>query len=144
MKGNIVLAAAVFAAGINIASIILVLGVQSALNDAMLRLDASVKTHAKSVEQAGAAAGVPIGKALVRLTNAVGKHAGAIEHAGENISRPQVTIKGPVDIAQPVRIEGPRKDGSLPVNARLDIAQPLRIEGPRKDGSLPVNARLAK
>ncbi len=57
MKGNIVLAAAVFAVGIIFASIILVLGIQSALNDAMLKLDASVRTHAKSVEQAGAAAG---------------------------------------------------------------------------------------
>ncbi|WP_256478987.1 hypothetical protein [Chroococcidiopsis sp. CCMEE 29] len=42
MKGNIVLAAAVFATGIILASIILVLGIQSALNDAMLHLDASV------------------------------------------------------------------------------------------------------
>ena len=42
MKGNIVLAAAVFAAGIIIASIILVFGIQSALNDAMLHLLAHV------------------------------------------------------------------------------------------------------
>lgn len=90
MKGNIVLAAAVFAAGIIIASIILVFGIQSALNDAMLHLDASVRTHAKSVER-----------------------------AGENISRLQLTIKGPVDIAQPIRIEGTRKDGSVLVNARI-------------------------
>ena len=119
MKGNIVLAAAVFAAGIIIASIILVLGIQSALNDAMLHLDASVRTHAKSVEQAGAAAGVPIRAAVVGLTNTVGKHAESVEQAGETISRLQITIKGPVDIGQPIRIEGPGKDGSLPVNARL-------------------------
>ena len=119
MKGNIVLAAAVFAAGIIIASIILVLGIQSALNDAMLHLDASVRTHAKSVEQAGAAAGVPIRAAVVGLTNTVGKHAESVEQAGETISRLQITIKGPVDIAQPIRIEGPGQDGSLPVNARL-------------------------
>jgi hypothetical protein len=35
MKGNIVLAAAVFASGIVIASIILVFGIQSALNNAI-------------------------------------------------------------------------------------------------------------
>ena len=120
MKGNIVLAAAVFAAGIILASIILVLGIQSALNDAMPHLDASVRTHAKSVEQAGAAAGVPIRAALVGLTNAVGKHAESVEQAGKTISRPQITIKDPVDIAQPIRISGPRPDSSLPVNARLD------------------------
>ena len=119
MKGNIVLAAAVFAAGVVIASIILVFGVQSALNDAMLHLDASVRSHAKSVEQAGAAAGVPIREAVVGLTDAVGKHASSVERAGETISRLHLTIKGPVDIAQPVRIEGPREDGSLPVNARI-------------------------
>ena len=90
MKGNIVLAAAVFAAGVIIASTILVFGIQSALNDAMLHLEASVQTHAKSVER-----------------------------AGETISRLQLTIKGPVDIAQPIRIEGPGQDGSLPVNAQL-------------------------
>ena len=119
MKGNIVLAAAVFAVGIIIASIILVLGVQSALNDAMLHLDASVRTHAKSVEQAGTAAGVPIREAVLGLTKAVGKHAESVEQAGETISRLQLTIKGPVNIAQPIRIEGSSKDGSLPVNARL-------------------------
>jgi len=110
MKGNIVLAAAVFAAGVIIASIILVFGIQSALNDAMLHLDASVQTHAKSVER-----------------------------AGETISRLQLTIKSPVDIAQPLRIEGTRKDGSVLVNA-----QPLRVEGTRKDGSVLVNARIAQ
>lgn len=108
MKGNIVLAAAVFAAGIILASIILVLGIQSALNDAMLHLDASVRTHAKSVEQAGAAVGVPIRAA-----------AESVEQVGKTISRLQITIKGPLDIAQPIRIKGPRQDGSLPVNARL-------------------------
>jgi len=108
MKGNIVLAAAVFAAGIILASIILVLGIKSALNDAMLHLDASVRTHAKSVEQAGTAAGGSIRAA-----------AESVEQASKTISRLQITIKGPLDIAQPIRIEGPRQDGSLPVNARL-------------------------
>lgn len=119
MKGNIVLAAAVFAAGIVIASIIFVSGVQSALNDAMPRLDASVRTHAKSVEQAGAAVGVPILKARDSLNAAVDKHANSIEQAGETISQLQVLMKGPVELAQPVRVEGPRKDGALPVTARL-------------------------
>jgi len=119
MKGNIVLAAAVFAAGVIIASIILVFGIQSALNDAMLHLDASVRTHTKSVEQAGATAGVPIREAVVGLTDDISKHARSVERAGETISRLQLTIKGPVDIAQPVRIEGSRKDGSVLVNARL-------------------------
>jgi len=119
MKGNIVLAAAIFAAGIVIASIILVSGVHSALNDVTPRLDASIRTHAKSVEQAGAAAGVPILKGLGSLSAAVGKHAGSVEQAGETISHPQVLMKGPVELGQPVRIEGPLKDGTLPVTARL-------------------------
>lgn len=144
MKGNIVLAAAVFAAGIIIASIILVLGIQSALNDAMLHLDASVRSHAKSVEQAGAAAGAPIREAVVGLTKAVGKHAESVEQAGETISRLQLTIKEPVDIAQPIRIEGPLQDGSLPVKGSVNVAQPIRIQGPGEDGSLPVRARIGK
>lgn len=119
MKGNIVLAATVFAVGIIIASIILISGVKSALNDAMLRLDTSVRTHANSVEQAGAQAGVPVQKAVVGLSDAVGKHAGAVERAGKTISRLQITVNGPVDVAQPVRIKGLREDGSLPVNVRL-------------------------
>jgi len=119
MKGNIVLAAAVFAAGMVIASIILVSGIQSALNDAMPRLDASVRTHAKSIEQAGAAVGIPILEARDTLNAAVDKHANSIEQAGETISHLQVLMKGPMELAQPVRVEGPRKDGALPVTARL-------------------------
>ena len=119
MKGNIVLAAAVFAAGIIIASIILIFGIKSALNDTLLHLDTSIRTHAQSVEQAGAAAGVPIQKAVVGLTNAVAKHAGAVERAGKTISRLHVTVNGPLELAQPVRIKGIREDGSVSVNARL-------------------------
>ena len=119
MKGNIVLAATVFAAGIIIASIILIFGVKSALNDAMLHFDTSVRTHAKSVEQAGAAAGMPIQEAVVSLTNAVGKHAGAVERAGKTISRPHITLNGPVEVAQPIRIKGLSEDRSLPVYVRI-------------------------
>ncbi len=119
MKGNIVLAATVFAAGIIIASIILISGVKSALNDAMLHLDTSVRTYTKSVEQAAAATRLPIQEAAGDLLDAIGKHAGAVERAGKTISRLQITVNGPVDIAQPVRIKGLREDGSLSVNVRL-------------------------
>lgn len=112
MKGNVVLASAIFASGIIIASIILVLGVKSALNDAMLHLDATVRTHAKSVEQAGSAVGAPIRSAAVGLTK-------TIEQADENVYSLQMTIKDPLKIAQPIQVKGPRQDGSLPVNARL-------------------------
>lgn len=130
MKGNIVLAAAIFASGIIIASIILVFGIQSALNNA--------------VEKTGAMASVRIREAVVSLIASVGKHAAAVEHAGKNISHIQLTVKNPVDIAQPIRIEGSRQDGSLPVNGLVNVAQPIRIQGPRKDGSLPVRARIGK
>lgn len=130
MKGNIVLAAAVFASGIVIASIILVFGIQSTLNNA--------------VEKAGAMAGVPIREAIVSLTASVGKHAAAVEQAGKTISHLQLTVKNPVDVAQPIRIEGSRQDGSLSVKGLVNVAQPIRIQGPREDGSLPVRARIGK
>ncbi len=130
MKGNIVLAAAIFASGIIIASIILVFGIQSALNNA--------------VEKAGAIASIRIREAVVSLSASVGKHAAAVEHAGKTISHLQLTVKNPVDLAQPIRIEGSRQDGSLPVNGLVNVAQPIRIQGPREDGSLPVRARIGK
>ncbi len=130
MKGNIVLAAAVFASGIVIASIILVFGIQSALNNA--------------IEKAGAMADVRIREAIVSLTASVGKHAAAVEHAGKTISHLQLTVKNPVAVAQPIRIEGSRQDGSLPVKGLVNVAQPIRIQGPREDGSLPVRARISK
>ena len=144
MKGNIVLAAAVFASGIIIASIILVFGIQSALNHAMLQIDASVRAHGKSVEKAGAMAGMPIREAIDSLSARVNQHATAVERAGKTISHLQLTVKNPVDIAQPIRIQGSRQDGSLPVKGLVNVAQPIRIQGPREDGSLPVRARIGK
>ncbi len=144
MKGNIVLAAAVFASGIVIASIILVVGIQSALNNAMLHFDASVRTHAKSVEKAGAMAAMSIREGIVSLNATVDKHAKAVENAGKTVSNLQLTVKKPLDLAQPIRIEGSRQDGSIPVKGFVNVAQPIRVQGPGKDGSLPVRARLGK
>jgi hypothetical protein len=110
----------------------------------MLHFDASVRAHAKSVEKAGAMAGVPIREAIVSLSATVDQHAEAVKQAGKTISHLQLTVKNPVDVAQPIRIEGSRQDGSLPVKGVVNIAQPIRIQGPREDGSLPVRARIGK
>ena len=155
MKGNIVVAAAVFAVGLIVAGGVLVLGAKWVADDAVGRVEAAARLHAQSVERAGAAAGVPIRDAMSGLTVAVDRHAGSvekggaaagepiragmaglaevvtkhagsiekaggsIEKAGDAISRPVVNIRDPIQVGQPIMIQGRNEDGSLPVNARI-------------------------
>lgn len=66
-----------------------------------------------------------IGAALIirdGLKLAAGSLAGSIDKHAQVMSglqRPVIKIESPLDIHQPVRIEGPREDGSLPVNATI-------------------------
>ena len=148
MKGNIVAAAAVFAIGLILAGGVLVLGAKWVADDAVGRIEAAARVHAESVERAGtaagapirdgmnsltltvdkhagavekagAAAGEPIRSGLAGLTEVVTRHAGAVEKAGDSISRPVVNIKDPINVRQPIMIQGRNADGSLPVNARI-------------------------
>ena len=148
MKGNVVVAAAVFAVGLIVAGGVLVLGAKWVTDDAVGRVEAAARLHAQSVERAGAAAGVPIRDAMTNLTVAVDKHAGSvekggaaagepirdglaglgkivtqhagsIEKAGDSISRPVVNIKDPINVGQPIMIQGRNEDGSLPVKATI-------------------------
>jgi hypothetical protein len=105
MRGNVVVAAVVFAAGMVVASLVLVLGIRLVADSALQRLDGSIQAHGQRVERSGVAAGVPIHDALSGLTVAMDKTAGSIQRAGDVISRPVVAVKGPVDVAQPIRIE---------------------------------------
>lgn len=148
MKGNVVVAAAVFGLGLIIAGGVLVLGAKWVTDDAVARVEAAARVHAQSVERAGAAAGVPIRDAMAGLTATVDKHAAAVERAGDatvepirtgfagiaegvgthakavakagdSISRPVVSIKDPINVGQPIMIQGRNEDGSLSVNARI-------------------------
>ena len=148
MKGNIVVAAAVLGLGLIVAGGVLVLGAKWVADDAVRRIESAAQTHAQSVERAGAAAGLPIRDAmsgltitvdkhaasveragaaagepirtgLAGLTEVVTRHAGAVEKAGDSISRPVVNIKDPINVGQPIMIQGRNEDGSLPVNARI-------------------------
>ena len=125
MKGNVVVAAAVFGAAMVLSSLLLVLGVRSAVNGAVTRLDAAAQAHGRAVERAGGQAGAPIDAGLKDLAAAFDRHGQAIEHAGDKISHPQIPgdytirLQGPVAVQQPLTVRGPNADGALPVNAKL-------------------------
>jgi hypothetical protein len=122
MRGNIVLAAAVFALGVVVGCLVLVFGVRWALNDAADRLAESVQRHGDLTRSAGERAGEPIQTALNGLGERVAQHAAALEKSGQMISVPRVTLLGPVPIIdqEPLRVRGIRgQDGSLPVDVQL-------------------------
>ena len=62
---------------------------------------------------------------MTRFEAAVHEHGVAVRQSGERISnlRPptaySIHLRGPVSIAEPVTIRGPRDDGALPVNATV-------------------------
>lgn len=117
MRGNIVLAAAVFAIGLVVASGVLVLGGRWVADRETARLAAAITTHAQSTERAGQQAGLPIRGALEDLVPALDRHGKSVEQAGDKVSRPQ--LQGPVTVAQPLTIRGPVNDGSVSINARI-------------------------
>jgi hypothetical protein len=119
MRGHIVWAAAVLGLCFIQGGGLMAAGIWMAMDRAAGRLEATLQAHARSTEQAGAAAGVPVREAVLELTAATEKHAGAIERSGKLISLPVVKIQSPIAVEQPVRIMGPRDDGALPVNARV-------------------------
>lgn len=125
MRGNVVVAAAVFAAGLVISSLVLVFGIRWTLNGAAGRLETAISAHGRSVEQAGVNAGGPIKASLEDVAGAFDRHGKAVEQAGKTISLPQIPsdytirLQGPVALREPVLIRGPAKDGALPVNAVL-------------------------
>jgi hypothetical protein len=125
MRGNVVVAAAVFAAGVVIAALVIVLGLRSVVNGATDRLDAAVKAHGRSVERGGEQAGAPIRSGLDDLAAAMNRHGKSVQDAGERIAHPQlpadytIRLQGPVAVQQPLTVRGPAEDGALPINARI-------------------------
>ena len=118
-RGHLVWAAAILAVGMVAASGVFVWGMWAALDHAAARLQAGMRDHAQSVERGGAKAGVPVSEAVLAMTEATVKHAASIERAGVTIAQPTITMQNPIAVEQPVRIAGPREDGSLPVNAKV-------------------------
>jgi hypothetical protein len=125
MRGNVVIAAIIFAAGLVVAAMVVVFGVHWVVDGAAGRLEAAAAGHAKSVERAGELAGAPINRGLDSLSGAIGTHGKSVETAGERISRPTIPadytirLQGPVAVQQPMIIRGPAEDGALPVNAKI-------------------------
>jgi hypothetical protein len=134
MRGNVVVAAVVFGIGMIVASLIFVLGLRVIVDSAVQRLDASVQAHGERTERAGVAAGGSIHDSIAGLSGTMDKHAGAVLRAGDVIAHPLVAMKGPVDVVQPIRIEG----------SSAAVTTPIKVQGSREDGALPVNARIAK
>ena len=127
MRGNVVLAAAIFGAALVISIVILVFGIMSAAEEAMRRFEAAVADHARSIEKAGERTGGPISASLSALPPALERHGQSVEKAGEKIAHPDI----PTNLS--IRMEG-----------TVPVPQPLQIQGPAAEGALPVNARLAK
>lgn len=131
MRGNIVVAAAVFGLGVVLASVVLVVGVGHALDRAAGRLEGAVREHGRSVDRAGEKVGQPVGGALSDVSAALRKDGDQIEQAGKDIASARVTLTGPVQIRQPVMIQGTQgEEGSLPVNATLG-KEPAQDRGER-------------
>jgi hypothetical protein len=122
MRGNIVVAAAVFGIAFVIGCGVLVLGARWALAGPFDRLTAAVERHGDLTSAAGERAGKPIEAGLSQLAERVDRHAASITEAGRTIASPRVTMLGPVSIIdqEPIRIQGVQgKDGSLPIDVKL-------------------------
>ena len=107
MRGNIVLAAATFAAGFILGCVVLVWG-----------FDRALLRHGELVREAGR----DVGGGLGNLRAGVDRHGQAVVSAGEVISKPRVTHEGPVPILspEPLRVRGVHgEDGSLPVDVQI-------------------------
>ena len=123
MRGNIVVAAAVFGVAVVLASVILVLGVRAAAEDASGRIATAVEKHGGLTLRAGEQAGRPIDAGFARLSGTMEEHAAAVTAAGRTISTPRVKMEGAVPIVdqQPLRVEGTADDGaSPPVGIKLE------------------------
>jgi hypothetical protein len=136
MRGNVVVAAVVFAVGLLLSSLLLVWGVGVALDRGMTRFERAVQSHGRSVEEGGERAGAPIHQALKDVSVAMGRHGESVQQAGEKIAHPQVKMQGPIAVQQPVMIRGPTNDGALPVKAELGRGTP-EADLPRQRGRNP-------
>ena len=125
MRGNIVIAAAVFGSALLLSSLLLLLGIGHVADRSVNRIEAAFRGHGEAIERAGDHAGVPIRASLDGVAAAFDRHARSVEHAGDAISHPaipnnyDIKLQGPVTVQQPLLIRGPEREGALPVNARV-------------------------
>jgi hypothetical protein len=136
MRGNVVVAAVVFAGGLLLSSLLVVWGVGEALDRGMARFERAVHGHGRSVEQGGERAGAPIQQALKDVSAAMGRHGESVQQAGDKIAHPQIRMQDPIAVQQPVIIRGPTNDGALPVKAELGRG-PQDADLPRQRGRNP-------
>ena len=88
LKGNVVVASLIFAASFVLTGVIVHHGLTSAAGI----LAGSVDSHA------------------IALSTHMDDHA-------KTLSTPRLTIADPIAVQQPITIQGPRRDGALPVDA---------------------------
>lgn len=149
MRGNIVVAAAIFGVALVLACVILVIGVGRSIDRAGAQVAESIVRHGvqtyQAGEQVGQQLGPPLQAGLEGLNVNVKEHAQAmhsagqaiqsagksIESAGQTVATPTVTIRGavPITAQQPVPISAP---------------QPLPVRGVGEGGSLPVDVELGQ
>ena len=122
MRGNIVLAAAVFALGVVLGAGVLVVGFRWALAAAADRRTVSIDRHAELMQRGTERAGQHVQGGVDQLGTRVNEHASAIKEAGRTIARPTVKMDGAVPIVDqvPIRVQGTRGDDrSLPVDVQI-------------------------
>jgi hypothetical protein len=117
--GNLLTAAATLAAGLVVGSVVLVVGAGWVADRAMTRFESAVHDHSAAVTSAGTDIGTAAQRGFDTLSTHVDQHTGAVDRAGQRIAQPVIKITTPIEVQQPLRIEGPREDGALPVNARI-------------------------
>ena len=165
MRGNIVLAAAIFGLALVAGCVVLVVGVGMVARDATGRIVTAVERHGDMTSHAGEKAGLPIEKALDRLSAKVDEHGEAVTIAGRSVEQGAVvagkdiragaTVAGK-EIREGATVAGQDiKEGA--VVAGRDIStpnvsmtgpvpiidqEPLRVQGTAPDRSLPVDVDL--
>jgi hypothetical protein len=102
---HLILAALLFGVSLIATALILHHGLTTAADHLSLSINHHAETMSTALPRAGDAAGVPIAK--------------SVDVMAERLSRPVIKFASPVPIEQPVTIQGPRGDGSLPVNATV-------------------------
>ncbi|HLL88885.1 MAG TPA: hypothetical protein VK324_06255 [Tepidisphaeraceae bacterium] len=97
MRHPIIVAATVGGICLILACVVLVVGMRAALVAAADRLGESVREHAKGMNSSFEA------------------HGTAVRAAGTDIATARVTLTGPVQVREPLKIRGVHDDGTLPV-----------------------------
>ena len=112
MKANLTHPSTLLGICLIVASLILVFGLRWAMVSAAQTLNTGISHHADAIQAAGFNTGSPVAKSLDHLSETVQEHARLLR-------TPVLRIESPIDVRQPVTIQGPREDGALPIRGLI-------------------------